>query len=212
LLKYKPANYSKVYAGFRDPDGYYTALGVLLIGTVVNSQQVPNESQYPRTAADFLRPEFGGGRLVVIHPKMDDFILFYFKQVLLTILLVFYNTLTFCSKIVDKYGMDYLARFAAQQPVMVCEGMPQFGAVGLFPSNLTASVGVAAFASFDFGNGSVPRLAFPEDDDPFATYATYGAIFADAKRPETAKLYINWQLEKESPVRLMIQNYRMPSQ
>ena len=95
--------------------------------------------------------------------------------------------------------MDYLTQFAAQQPMLVCDGMPQLGAVGMFPSNLTASVGVAAFASFDFGNGSVPRLAFPEDDDPFATYATYGAIFADAKRPETAKLYINWQLEKESP-------------
>jgi ABC-type Fe3+ transport system substrate-binding protein len=79
-MQYKPANWSKVYESFRDPDGYYTANLVLLLGTVVNSAQVA-KADWPKTAKDFLKSEFKGGKLVIVHPNMDDFVLFYFKQV-----------------------------------------------------------------------------------------------------------------------------------
>jgi ABC-type Fe3+ transport system substrate-binding protein len=69
-----------VYEEFKDPDGYYTANMVLLLSTVVNSAQVP-EANWPRTAMDFLRPEFSNGQMVIVHPNMDDIVLFCFKQV-----------------------------------------------------------------------------------------------------------------------------------
>ena len=96
----------------------------------------------------------------------------------------------------DKYGEQYLAQLATQQPIYVCEGSSQFVMLG----NGTATVAVSAFASISLGNSSGIKFAFPEDNDPFATYAVYAAIFKQTTRPETAKLYINWLLQKESPV------------
>ena len=79
MLQYKPANFSKVYKEYRDEDGYYIGTLIQLISTMVNSQAL-NQSKWPRTANDFLKPEFRK-RLVIVYPYMDDFVLFYFKQV-----------------------------------------------------------------------------------------------------------------------------------
>jgi ABC-type Fe3+ transport system substrate-binding protein len=101
---------------------------------------------------------------------------------------------------VDKYGYEFLTQFAAQQPTYLCEGFPQLMAMGFAGANATHLVAPAGIAAIAFDNSSIPQFAFPADNDPFATYAMYAAIFQQAKRPETAKLYVNWLLERESPV------------
>jgi len=194
-MKYKPANWSKVYKEFRDEDGYYTANLVMLASTVVNSQKIA-ETQWPKTAEDFLRPEFKDGQLVIVHPSMDDIVLFYFKQVKIGTK----NHFADLFQVVDKYGFEYLTKFAAQNPTIVCDGFAQFNAIGFGISNATAAVAPGGIASIVYGNESIPKFAFPSNDDPFSTYAMYMAIFKKAKMPETAKLYVNWLLEKESPV------------
>ena len=55
-------------------------------------------------------------------------------------------------------------------------------------------------SSVPFGNSNTYELVFPENNDPFTTYAMYTAIFKQTKRPEASKLYMSWMLQNDSPV------------
>lgn len=173
LMQYKPANWSNVHSAYRDEDGFYIGGSVLVASTMVNSQLLPRQ-QWPKSAMDLLKPEFADGKMALLHPKMDNVVLFLFKQ------------------IVDKYGYNYLTKFAAQKPVFVCDS-------GLMSGNASTLVDPAGAAFVVLGNDSVPQMAPfpPANNDPFTTLAMYMAIFNQTKRPEAAKLFLNWALEKE---------------
>lgn len=81
LMQYKPANWSKIYRKYRDKDGFYMGVSVVIFSYVVNSQLVPNKTDWPHLATDFLNPIFKGKKLVITYPNDDDAVLFMFKQV-----------------------------------------------------------------------------------------------------------------------------------
>jgi hypothetical protein len=71
----------KIYPDFRDEDGYHLGTMIIIFSNVVNSQLL-NESDWPRVATDYLKPQFSGGKLAITYPNDDDAVLFLFKQVI----------------------------------------------------------------------------------------------------------------------------------
>uniref|UniRef100_A0A183BT18 DUF1574 domain-containing protein n=1 Tax=Globodera pallida TaxID=36090 RepID=A0A183BT18_GLOPA len=68
LKPYKPAGWNAIYKDYRDPDSYFTGIVVYSFSNVVNSRLVPNQSEWPREAADYLKPKFAGKKLVITYP------------------------------------------------------------------------------------------------------------------------------------------------
>ena len=99
----------------------------------------------------------------------------------------------------DKYGFDFLTKFAAQKPLYVCGDLE-----GLQLQTLTAggnvSAAIGGIAAIPFGNTSAVQFPRPAPTDPMTIATLYAAIFKQTKKPETAKLYLNWLLERENPV------------
>ncbi|KAL3085354.1 hypothetical protein niasHS_010423 [Heterodera schachtii] len=176
LMAYKPRGWDKVYRAFRDPKGYFTGLYVMAFGISVNKNLVSN-STIPPTYADFLQSEFGNGTVGTADPNHDEAILFIYKQ------------------IVDKYGWEWLEQFAKQNPPITC------GEVDLQKAleNGTLKAIIGSFGSYPNNAGADTEFVIPADNDPFITYAMYGAILKGAKHPEAAKLFLNWQLDINGP-------------
>ncbi|MEI4483232.1 MULTISPECIES: ABC transporter substrate-binding protein [unclassified Phyllobacterium] len=173
LMPYKPAGWEAIYKDFRDKDGAYTGIFVDAFSNLVNSKLLPKD-KWPTEAKDYLRPEFKG-KLVVTYPTDDDAVLFWFKQV------------------VDKYGWGYVAEFAKQEPMYVRGTQAPTDDVesGKAVATFTTDGGLIPF------EGTVSRFVLPKED-PFVAWAQQAAIFKKAKHPESAKLYLNWLLEKKT--------------
>ncbi|KAL3099659.1 hypothetical protein niasHS_003114 [Heterodera schachtii] len=168
LMQYKPKGWSAIYEDYRDPDGYFTGIMIVVFSNKINTRLVPNESDWPRNATDLLKPIFANGTIIQTYPNDDDAVLFWVKQV------------------VDKYGWDYMTKLAAQKPVMV-----RGTGVDMSTSYATlTSMGPAVLS-----NSSSNLMILP-DKDPFVIWAQQAAIFKAAKHPETAKLYLNFMLDK----------------
>ncbi|KAI3416221.1 hypothetical protein GPALN_005765 [Globodera pallida] len=175
LMPYKPAGWNAIYKDYRDPDGYFTGIVVYSFSNVVNSRLVPNQSEWPREAADYLKPKFAGKKLAITYPTDDDAVLFWFKQV------------------VDKYGWEWVIKLAKQEPIWVRGTQDPADLV----ENGTALATMSTGGSLIPDNTTVSRFVLP-NKDPLVIWAQQAAIFKDAKHPETAKLYMNWNLDKDS--------------
>ncbi|KHN50660.1 ABC transporter substrate-binding protein [Pectobacterium fontis] len=173
LLNYKPAGWDKIWPEFRDGDGAWTGVFVDAFSNVVNSRQL-QQKDWPREAADYLRPELKG-KIVVTYPNDDDAVLFWFKQV------------------VDKHGWSYVQKFSEQDPMYV-RGT-QAPADDVESGKATATFSTDGALTVD--EKSASRFVLPEHD-PFVSWAQRAAIFKDAKHKEGAKLYLNWLLDKET--------------
>ncbi|MDO5658435.1 MAG: extracellular solute-binding protein [Paracoccus sp. (in: a-proteobacteria)] len=174
LEPYKPLNWEHIYEPFRDADGAYTGIFVDAFSNVVNTELLPDPSTWPREARDYLRPDLKG-RIVLTYPTDDDAVLFWFKQV------------------VDQYGWGYVADLAAQEPIFV-RGTQA-------PADMVESGEAVASFSTDGAlipwEGTVSRFVLPEHD-PFVAWPQQAAILKGARRPEGAKLYLNWLLDDET--------------
>nr|AVA09682.1 putative effector protein [Heterodera avenae] len=174
LMAYKPAGWSAIYSDYRDADGYYLGIMVICFSNLVNTELMTNQSDWPREAADYLKPIFAGKKLAVTWPNDDDAVLFWFKQV------------------VDKYGWKWVEAFVKQQLILV-RGT-QDSAIMVY--NKTAVASMSSSGSLNPSSGQKARLVLPAKDG-FTMWAQQAAIFKNAKHPEAAKLYLNWHLTKE---------------
>jgi ABC-type Fe3+ transport system substrate-binding protein len=171
LLAYKPAGWDMVYPQFKDPDGAYTGFMALAFSYLTNNALVP-AGQVPRTPLDFLDPRYTG-KLTITWPNDDDSVLYMFKN------------------IIDRYGWSYLDRLMAQRPTFV-RGMP--ASVGAVSTGAAAAT-IAGFGALASNPASPTTFTLPTDDF-FQSWAQTAAIFAKAKHPAAAKLYLNWLLSK----------------
>jgi ABC-type Fe3+ transport system substrate-binding protein len=127
----------------------------------------------------------------------------YQKLVLITFLIIKFAKFTRKdnSQVVDKYGWQYMARFASLHMdsifVRGTQAPPEFVGNGSAWATMTSAGALipAPGASMIF---LIPRR------DPFTIWAQQAAIFKQTKRPEAAKLYMNWQLSKEFQVSVKI--------
>lgn len=172
LLRYvPPIGWRNIPVDLKDPEGYYTGIGIFSLGYVVNPTLVP-AGEVPRTARDLLQPRFKG-KIVLTYPNDDDAALFIFHQ------------------IVQQYGWAYLDDLIAQRPYFRrgSVGAGQDVASGKYAVSLDAWWPLKAPA------GSTARYVTPQDT--FMTWPQTAAIFKNTRHPATAKLYVNWLLSRE---------------
>ena len=100
FLNWRPIGWEHIYPQFKD-DGWYYAITVYVFSNFINHVLLPDNSTWPINANDYLKSEWGNGRLVATWPNDDDAVLYWFRQV------------------VDKYGWAYVRKFKKQKPRFV---------------------------------------------------------------------------------------------
>ncbi|MEU9331113.1 ABC transporter substrate-binding protein [Streptomyces canus] len=169
LLRYKPAGFSKLHKKFRDPDGAWTAAAVIAFSYLYDVAAAG--ANPPQTPLDLVDPRWKGA-IASSYPHDDDAVLYLFALY------------------VEKYGWDWAADFAAQQP--------QFARGSFSPGTAVSTkqkiIGV--------GTGANPTSTSPTrmgmaDEHPFMAWGQRIAIFKQAANPTAAKLFVNWQLSTE---------------
>ncbi|MDX2627537.1 extracellular solute-binding protein [Streptomyces scabiei] len=169
LLHYKPAGFSKVYDRFKDPQGAWVATTALAFSFMYNTAAVG--SQTPLTPRDLVDPKWKG-KIASAFPHDDDAVLYLFTLY------------------VQKYGWDWVAKFAAQD-VRFARGS-NTPAEAVFGGQKVIGVGTAGSAvstspvTFAIGAGH-----------PFMAWGQRVAVLKQAKNSTAAKLFLNWQLSKE---------------
>ena len=94
LLHYKPANFSQIYDGFKDPNGAWFAYIVFAFTYSSNATNLGGLPA-PATPLDLVDPKYKG-LIASSYPHDDDAVLFLFTQY------------------VEKYGWEWAAKFATQ--------------------------------------------------------------------------------------------------
>jgi ABC-type Fe3+ transport system substrate-binding protein len=172
LLPYKPAGFSKVHRGFRDPDGAWVAVQVSSFSFMYNVALAGTNP--PRTPEDLADPRWKDA-IASSYPHDDDAVLYLF------------------SLYQQAYGWDWVAAFAAQQPRFARGSHTP--AVAVNAGEKTIGVGTSG------GNLLLPPDSpirwIAADGHPFMAWGQRAAIFAKAANPTAAKLYLNWRLSPE---------------
>ncbi len=169
LLHYKPAGFSKVYDRFKDPQGAWVATTALAFSFMYNTAAVGSTT--PLTPLDLVDPKWKG-KIASSFPHDDDAVLYLFTLY------------------VQKYGWDWVAKFAAQD-VRFARGSNTPGDA-VFGGQKVIGVGTAGSAV----NTSPVTFAIGAGH-PFMAWGQRVAILKQAKNSTAAKLFLNWQLSKE---------------
>jgi ABC-type Fe3+ transport system substrate-binding protein len=122
LLRYKSVGWSKIYSFAKDPDGYWTGAMYFAFTSMMNKQVFPSDPAVFK-ATDLLDPKFKD-KIILTYPNDDDAVLYGFKLM------------------VEKYGWDWLAGIAAQNPTLV-RGVPGSSG-GVASGKYLASIATAA--------------------------------------------------------------------
>ncbi|MGZ3297050.1 MAG: extracellular solute-binding protein [Xanthobacteraceae bacterium] len=96
MLAFKPEGFDAIDKSFKDPDGAFIVWYVGLLLYAYNTQQLRPETA-PKSALDFLKPEFRG-KMIACYPHDDDATLYLFHT------------------LAQKYGSDYIDKYLANQP------------------------------------------------------------------------------------------------
>ncbi|MCT9077392.1 ABC transporter substrate-binding protein [Streptomyces fulvoviolaceus] len=170
LLRYKPAGFSEVHKGFKDPEGAWTAIAVIGFSFLYNIQAAGANA--PRTPQDLVDPRWKDA-IASSYPHDDDAVLFLF------------------SLYQQKYGWDWVADFAAQQPQFARGSHTPGLAVG--GKQKTIGVGTSGSA---VSTSTTTKWVVPESA-PFMAWGQRAAILKQSAHPAAAKLYVNWMLSEE---------------
>jgi ABC-type Fe3+ transport system substrate-binding protein len=175
LMAFKPEGFEKIPVSSKDTDGAWIATIQIPFFYVYNPEGVPQEN-VPKSATDFLKPEFKG-KLITAYPSDDDAALY-----------AFYT-------IVKKYGWQYMDKYMAQQPKFVRGHLGVARSIGAgealasFDASMTAVVAAQR-------SGSKLAVAAPVHD-AMPIFFTAEGILQDAPHPNAAKLFVLWYLSKE---------------
>lgn len=190
LQSYKPIGWEQIPDGYKDPQARFTGLFMLTFANSYNKNLVSSDSA-PRDYSDFLKPEFKD-KIIIAYPHDDDAVLYVFD------------------KIIQKYGIDFIAKLQANGVQWVRGTQTPRDAV---------EAGKYAVATGTSGNfipveSANTRFILPTND-PFLTWAQTGAIFKQAKHPAAAKLYVSWMLSlpmqstpRQFPLRKDVANHK----
>ncbi|MGW0820981.1 ABC transporter substrate-binding protein [Streptomyces sp. NPDC002845] len=170
LLPYKPAGFSEVHPGFKDPDGAWTAL--MVIGFSFMYDTAAAGADAPKTPLDLVDPCWKGA-IASSYPHDDDAVLYLF------------------SLYQQKYGWDWVAKFAAQQPQFNRGSHSPRAAV----NGKQKTIGVGTSGSAVASSGPTTWVA--PVGHPFMAWGQRAAILRQAANPTAGKLYLNWMLSEE---------------
>ena len=102
MALFKPAGWGQIDDAYKDEEGAFVTASVNAITYATNTELVA-PADVPKSALDFLKPMFAG-KLITSDPTDDDAALAVFTS------------------IVQKYGWDYMDKYAAQKPAYVTTG------------------------------------------------------------------------------------------
>jgi ABC-type Fe3+ transport system substrate-binding protein len=180
LLPFKPEGFDKIDDAWKDKDGAYVGVTVNGLSYAYNREKLP-ASAVPKSALDFLKPEFKG-KIITTFPHVDD------------VTLYLYQTL------VDKYGQEFLDKLKANEPVFV---RGHLGVTRAIAAGNDKTLTFDSFVSMSLAEAKTGKMivtVIPEVD-PFPVSAQTAAVFKDAPHPNAAKLYISWYLQPEQQSR-----------
>jgi ABC-type Fe3+ transport system substrate-binding protein len=180
MLAFKPAAFDAIDASFRDPDGAFIVWYVGTLSYAYNTQQVKPE-QAPKSALDFLKPEFRG-KMIACYPHDDDATLYLFHT------------------IAQKYGWDTIEKYMANQPNWVQGHLSVSRSVAAGTDLATLDATTSTILNLKKA-GQPVEFVFSAVD-PVPIYYSTAGIFRDAPHPNVAKLYLSWLLEPEQQRRI----------
>jgi ABC-type Fe3+ transport system substrate-binding protein len=182
LLRFKPDGFDKIDSHWKDKDGAYVGLTVQAHPYAYNTQLV-QPADVPKSALDFLKPEFRG-KIISAYPQDDDATLYDFDS------------------ITKKYGWKYWDKYMANQPKFIQGHLGVARSISAGETLVTLDP-IAGTALSEKKAGKPQDIAFSKID-PIPIWALTGGIFKGSPHPNAAKLFITWYLSKEAQAALPV--------
>ena len=180
MLGYKPDSFAAVHPSFRDPDGAFIVWYVGTLSYAYNTQAV-KAADVPKSALDFLKPEFRG-KMIACYPHDDDATLYIFHT------------------LAQKYGADFIDKYIANQPNWVQGHLGVSRSVAAAKDVVTIDATTSTVLNLKKA-GQPIEYAF-STVDPIPVYYSTAGIFKDAPHVNVAKLYMSFILEREQQSRI----------
>ncbi|HUB95150.1 MAG TPA: extracellular solute-binding protein [Stellaceae bacterium] len=175
LLGFKPEGFDKIDPNWKDKDGTYVGLSVNAHTYAYNTNGV-SPGQVPKSALDFLKPEWKG-KVVSAYPQDDDATLYDFNS------------------ITRKYGWSYWTKYMANQPKFIQGHLGVARSISSGDTLVTLDT-IASISMAEKAAGKPQEIAF-SPVDPLPVWAVTGGVFKGAPHPNAAKLFIAWELSTE---------------
>jgi ABC-type Fe3+ transport system substrate-binding protein len=180
MLPFKPEGFDAIDASFKDPDGAFTVWYVGTLSYAYNTQQVKPEHA-PKSALDFLKPEFRG-KMIACYPHDDDATLYLFHT------------------LARKYGSDFIDKYLANEPNWVQGHLSVSRSVAAGTNLVTLDATTSTILNLKKA-GQPIEFVFSQID-PIPIYYSTAGIFKDAPHANVAKLYLTWVLAPEQQRRI----------
>jgi ABC-type Fe3+ transport system substrate-binding protein len=180
MLAFKPDGFDAIDSSFRDPDGGFIVWYVGTLSYAYNTQHLTPE-QAPKSALDFLKPEFRG-KMIACYPHDDDATLYLFHT------------------IAKKYGWEVIEKYMANQPNWVQGHLGVSRAVANGTNLVTLDATTSTILNLKKA-GQPVEFVFSRAD-PVPIYYSTAGIFREAPHPNVAKLYLTWILQPEQQRRI----------
>ncbi len=174
LASFKPDGYDKVDDGWKDRDGTYVGVYVNGLLYAYNPQKVKADA-VPRTALDFLKPEFNG-QIITTYPHVDDVTLYLYS-------------------IIEARHPDFVERLKPNAPSFVRGHLGVARAIASGDKSLSFDV-VAKDAAEEAAAGKAIAITVSESE-PMPVWAQIAGVFKDAPHPNAARLFVAWYLAPE---------------
>jgi len=166
LLPYRPAGFSKVHDGFKDPQGAWVAIAAVAFSFLYDVAAVGVDA--PKSPLELIDPKWKG-KIASSYPHDDDAALYLYTLY------------------AQRYGWEWVAALAGQD-VRFARGSNSPGDAVRAGQK---AIGVAS--SGTLVSTSPVKWVVP-DGHPFMAWGQRAAILKQAGNPTAAKLYLNWQL------------------
>ncbi|OWZ11341.1 ABC transporter [Phytophthora megakarya] len=178
LLRYKPANFSKIHDSLKDKNGAWAAYTIFTFGYVYNSNAL-NGSAAPTIPTDLINPQYTN-KIASSYPHDDDAVLFLY------------------TRYVEKYGWDWVSQLA-QQNVSFNRGS---NVAGDLVSSGEKLIGVGTGG----GGGSIEFVG--GNGTEYLSWGQRVGILSKAKHPAAAKLFMNWAISEEAQTSVVFNSVR----
>ena len=164
LAMYRPEGSDSIDQTFKDPDGHFTGVFVTAVSYAYNPQLVKPED-VPKSALDFLKPEFRG-KIISCYPHDDDITLY-----------LFYT-------IVRRYGWDWMDKYVANGASFIQGHLGVSRSISAGESMVT--IDSNPNLSLREKNAGKPMAIAFSEVDPTPIWAQTAATFNDLPHPNAA--------------------------
>jgi len=187
LVSYKPKEWDKIPAHFKDPNGYWAAMDLYAAAFVVNTKVMAEKNlPMPKGWKDLLNPVYKG-MLIMPNPASSGTGFLQVASILVMMDPDYKN-----KPIEQNKGWDFLKKLD--------KNMGQYIKSGSKPAKLTAAGEYAIGCSFAFvysslkKQGSPVALVLPEEGVGYELEAN--ALLKGAKHEAAAKKFLDWAISK----------------